>query len=139
MSPLKKFVMPALVAMALLPAAPLGAVPTTIYLTAFVPIYCNVDLVPAPSTAGADGLINLGTSHELCNAPHGYRIILEHPTNMVDAAIISDANRIPLSQSGETVVWNSDQPGLESRQLALDLGHDPAAISQLGLRIEVKY
>jgi hypothetical protein len=139
MPPMKNVIKPAAFAVALLQAAPIGAVPTTIYLSAYVPIYCNVDLVPALSVPGADGVINLGTSRELCNAPHGYRIILEHPANMVDAAIISDANRIPLSQSGETVVWNSDQPGFELRQLALFLGKDSASINRLGLRIEVKY
>jgi hypothetical protein len=131
--------LPALLAMGLLPAAPAGAVPAVIHLTAFVPVYCNVELIPAASAATGDGLINLGTSRELCNSPHGYRIILQHPADLVDAAIISDANRIPLSPSGETVVWNSDQPGFEFRQLALDLGKDPASVKRLGLRIEVKY
>ena len=135
----KNVLMPALLAMGLLPAAPAGAVPAVIHLTAFVPVYCNVELIPAASAATGDGLINLGTSRELCNSPHGYRIILQHPADLVDAAIISDANRIPLSPSGETVVWNSDQPGFEFRQLALDLGKDPASVKRLGLRIEVKY
>jgi hypothetical protein len=136
---IKNAVMPALAATAFLWTAPTAAAPTTIYLRAFVPIYCNVELLPAPSAADHDGVINLGTSRELCNSPHGYRVILEHPANMVDGAVISDATRIPLSQSGETVVWNSDQPGLELRQLALDLGHGPTTIDRLGLRIEVKY
>jgi hypothetical protein len=139
MRPMKNVVMPAVFGAALLWAAPIGASSTTINLTAHVPYYCNVDLVPAPSAAGADGLINLGTSRELCNSPRGYRIILEHPADMVDAAIISDANRIPLSPSGETIIWNSDQPGFELRQLALDLGPKSGAIKSLGLRIEVKY
>jgi hypothetical protein len=139
MPSVKNVLMPALLAMGLLPAAPGGAVPAVIHLTAFVPVYCNVELIPAASAATGDGLINLGTSRELCNSPHGYRIILQHPADLVDAAIISDANRIPLSPSGETVVWNSDQPGFEFRQLALDLGKDPASVKRLGLRIEVKY
>ena|SRR6218665_339667 len=139
MPPIKKVMMPAMVAAALLSAAPTAAAPTTIYLRAFVPIYCNVELDPAPGAALQDGVINLGTSHELCNSPNGYRIILEHPANMADAAVISDATRIPLSQSGETVLWSSNQPGLEMRQLALDLGHGPTTIDRLGLRIEVNY
>lgn len=139
MSSMKNAVLPALAAAAFLWTAPTAAAPTTIYLRAFVPIYCNVELLPSDSPAGHEGVIALGTSHELCNSPHGYRIILEHPANLVDAAVISDTTRIPLSQSGETVVWNSDQPGLESRQLALDLGHGPTAIDRLGLRIDVKY
>jgi hypothetical protein len=139
MPSVKNVLMPALLAMGLLPAAPAGAGPAVIHLPAFVPVYCNVELIPAASAATGDGLINLGTSRELCNSPHGYRIILQHPADLVDAAIISDANRIPLSPSGETVVWNSDQPGFEFRQLALDLGKDPASVKRLGLRIEVKY
>jgi len=138
MPSMKSAVMPAALAAAIMSATPAGAASTTIRLAAFVPVYCNVELLPAVGAAG-DGLINLGTSRELCNAPHGYRIILEHPANLDGAAIISDANRIPLSESGETVLWNSDQPGLELRQLALDVGKDPAAINRLGLRIEVKY
>ena len=128
----------AAVAAVFLSATPASAASTIIRLAAFVPVYCNVEFLPA-ITPAADGLINLGTSRELCNAPHGYRIILDHPANLEGAAIISDANRIPLSQSGETVLWNSDQPGLEVRQLALDVGKDPASINRLGLRIEVKY
>ena len=139
MPSIKNAIVPAVAAAAFLWAAPSAAAPTTIYLRAFVPIYCNVELFPAATAADHEGVINLGTSRELCNSPHGYRIILEHPANMVDAAVISDTTRIPLSESGETVVWNSDQPGLEMRQLALDLGHGPTALDRLGLRIEVKY
>ena len=130
----------AAIAVAILAAAPGGAVPTTtIHLRAHVPVYCNVELFPASGPAAGNGLISLGTSQELCNSPHGYRLILQHPEGLADAAIISDAQRIPLSPGGETVVWNSDQPGLEMRQLALDLGDGPATIDRLGLRIEVKY
>jgi len=130
----------AAIAVAILAAAPGGAVPTTtIHLRAHVPVYCNVELFPASGPAAGEGLISLGTSQELCNSPHGYRLILQHPEGLDDAAIISDAQRIPLSPSGETVVWNSDQPGLEMRKLALDLGDGPTTIDRLGLRIEVKY
>ena len=139
MPSMKSAVMPAAFAAAFMSATPAGAASTVIRLAAYVPVYCNVELIPAASAATGDGLINLGTSRELCNSPHGYRIILQHPADLVDAAIISDANRIPLSPSGETVVWNSDQPGFEFRQLALDLGKDPASVKRLGLRIEVKY
>jgi hypothetical protein len=136
---MKKIAMSAGVALALLSPTAAWAASATIHLSAFVPVYCNVDLLPATGASSGDGLIALGTSREFCNSPHGYRIILQHPAHLVDAAIISDAHRIPLSQTGETVVWNSDQPGLEMRPLALDVGENPAAITQLSLRIEVKY
>jgi hypothetical protein len=139
MAGMKKIVESTAFAAALLWAAPIGASSTTINLTANVPYYCNVELIPAAATAPEAGLVHLGTSRELCNSPHGYRIILQHPVDMVDAAIISDASRIPLSPSGETVIWNSDQPGFEMRQLALDLGKGSGVVKSLGLRIEIKY
>src|SRR3546814_12038798 len=49
------------------------------------------------------------------------------------------SNRIPLSDSGETVLSDSDQPGFHIRQLAIDVGSDPEKLSHLGLRIEAKY
>ena len=127
-------------AAALLFATPTAAsVQGTIYLWAHVPVYCNVELIPSLSGPNAAGVINLGTSSEFCNSPRGYRIILDHPSHLTSASVISGTQRIPLADDGETVLWDSDRPGIEQRQLALDLGSDPATIDRLGLRIEVKY
>lgn len=117
----------------------IASVAGTIYLSAHVPVYCNVELFPTAAAATSASLIPLGTSQELCNSPRGYRVILDHPSNMSAAAVVSDSVRIPLSDSGETVLWDSDQPGFEQHQLALDLGTYPETVSRLGLRIEVKY
>lgn len=110
----------------------------TIQLRAYVPFYCNVELVPS-AWPQRDGVVMLGQSLELCNAPNGYRIILQHPAGLTDATLISDATRIPLSETGETVLAVSDQPSLQVRQLALDLGNEPGQLNRLGLRIEVNY
>ena len=112
----------------------------TIRLRAYVPMLCNVQLQqPLAGMPSADGIVNLGTTQEFCNAPRGYRIILQHPAHLSDVAIVSDAQRIPLSDSGETVLVNSDHPDFRLRNLALDLGDDPNQVNRLGLRIEVKY
>lgn len=110
----------------------------TIYLRAFVPVYCEVELAPmvAPSAAG---IVSLGQSTELCNAPRGYRVILRHPAGLANAAVIVDAKRVPLSTSGETVLVDSDHPDLHTRQLAFDPGNETGQISNLGIRIEVNY
>lgn len=110
----------------------------TIYLRAFVPVFCEVELTPSAIHA-ENGVVELGRSMELCNAPRGYRIILQHPAGLTNAALISDSTRIPLSASGETVLVDSDHPNLQVRQLALDLGNQPGQINRLGLRIEVNY
>lgn len=116
-----------------------GSVSKTIYLRAHVPVYCNVELLPMLGGPSNDGVVSLGMSQELCNSPRGYRVILQHPVNMPEAAVISDSDRIPLSATGETVLSDSDHAGFHFRQLALDLGDDPATINRLGLRMEVKY
>jgi hypothetical protein len=110
----------------------------TIYLRAFVPVYCEVEIAPTGVPSG-NGVVPLGQSTELCNAPRGYRIILEHPAGLTNAAVIVDATRIPLSASGETVLADSDHANLQVRQLALDLGNQPETISHLGIRIDVNY
>lgn len=130
----------ATLAFAAMPAHSMQGVSQTIRLRAYVPMICNVQL--QQSFAGmpsADGIVNLGTTQEFCNAPRGYRVILQHPADLADAAAVSDARRIPLSASGETVLVNSDHPDFRLRNLALDLGEDPAQVNRLGLRIEVKY
>lgn len=136
----KRIVTSAVVAVAALAATPSsGSINRTIYLHAFVPVYCNVELTPSLGGEGGDGIIDLGQSQEFCNAPRGYRIILEHPTDLAQAAVISDAIRIPLSETGETILADSDQPGIQLRNLALDPGQGHGSISRLGLRMEVKY
>ena len=128
----------AFAAVALLATPTMAHDEQTIYLTAHVPVYCNVELM-ASGMQYQDGLVVLGQSMELCNAPRGYRVILQHPAGLANAAVISDATRIPLSTGGETVLVDSDHPSLQVRQLALDPGSHPEQISHLGIRIEVNY
>lgn len=136
----KRIAMTMAVAIAALAATPSsGSINRTIHLHAFVPVYCNVELTPSIGGGAENGIIDLGRSQEFCNAPRGYRIILEHPTDLPQAAVISDAVRIPLSETGETILADSDQPAIQFRDLALDLGHEHGSISRLGLRMEVKY
>jgi hypothetical protein len=110
----------------------------SIYLRGFVPVYCNVELTPSGAHY-QDGVVALGESTELCNAPRGYRIVLDTPPGLTDAAILSDDTRIPLSPSGETVLASLDHPSLQTRELALDPGSDAGEITRLGIRIEVNY
>jgi len=129
----------ALAATTLAAPASTGQISKTIHLRAHVPVYCNVGWFPQVGAVSTGGTVDLGMTEELCNAPRGYRVILQHPTDVPDAAIVIDANRIPLSDSGETVLSDSDQPGFHVRQLAIDVGSDPEKLSHLGLRIEAKY
>lgn len=129
----------ALASIGLVTATATSAAMTTIRLHAYVPVYCNVELIPTGVAQTGEGIVELGFAQEFCNAPRGYRVILEHTADVPEAAVISDTVRIPLSGDGETVLSNSDHPDVELRHLALDLGENPEALQHLGLRIEVKY
>ena len=110
----------------------------TIFLKAFVPVYFENKQTPT-NVQVANGVVPLGQSTELCNAPRGYRSILQHPSGLTDAAVLIDAKRVPLSATGETVLVDSDHPDLHVRQLALDPGNEASQFNNLGIRIEVNY
>lgn len=127
----------AVIALSATPSA--GNVSNTIHLRAHVPVYCNVELLPSLGSGLAERVVNLGMTQEFCNSPRGYRIILQHPADLPGAAVISDSVRIPLSESGETVLSDSDHAGFRFRHVALDVGEEGTPINRIHLRIEVKY
>lgn len=111
---------------------------TIIRIQGYVPVICHVELDAMVSAADEDGVANLGTANEFCNAPRGYRVLVEHPQDLVGAAIISEGVRIPLSPTGETILTNSSRPDLRQVALAVDLGDEPERFRSLGVRIEAK-
>lgn len=111
---------------------------TTFHISAFVPVLCRVQLAPVSSEPDADAVVSLGVAQEFCNAPRGYRVLVQHAADLQGAAVISGGVRIPLSPSGETVLTDSTHPDLRSVALALDLGDDPSQFRSLGVRIEAK-
>lgn len=111
---------------------------TTFRISAFVPVLCRVQLASVSSEPDAEGVVNLGVAQEFCNAPRGYRVLVQHAADLEGAAIISGGVRIPLSPSGETVLTDSTHADLRSVALALDLGDDPSQFRSLGVRIEAK-
>ena len=111
---------------------------TTIQLRAFVPVICRVQFSADVGQADENGLVSLGTAKEFCNAPRGYRVLVQHAANLEGAALISDGVRIPLSASGETVLTDAHHADLRSVTLALDPGNEPSQFNSLGVRIEAK-
>lgn len=111
---------------------------TTVRIQGFVPVICRVQLSTTLSTPNEDGVASLGVADEFCNAPRGYRVVVQHAENLEGAALISDGQRIPLSASGETVLTNSNHPDLRKVALAIDLGENAGRFNALGLRIEAK-
>ena len=108
----------------------------SIRMHAYVPVICRVKLSTSISPSADEGVVNLGTANEFCNAPRGYRIVVSHTPDLVGAAVISGGERIPLSSSGETLLRQSSHADFRTTQLALDLGEEPSAFRTIGMRIE---
>jgi hypothetical protein len=111
---------------------------TTIRLRAVVPVLCRVELNAQPGMPDEEGVVQLGVANEFCNAPRGYRVVVQHAQNLEGAALISGGLRIPLSQTGETVLTDSSHPDLRQVSLAADLGDTPERFRTLSVRIEAK-
>ncbi|MBN8551623.1 MAG: hypothetical protein J0L52_01850 [Caulobacterales bacterium] len=109
---------------------------SVIRLQAFVPVICRVRLNTDVGSPDAQGLVALGTAHEFCNAPSGYRVMIQHPQDLQGAAIISDGERIPLSASGETLLTDSPHADLRTVRLSADMGDEPNRFRSLSVRIE---
>ena len=135
----------ALAVIALLAGAPAQAdqgasstVSTTISIRAFVPVICRVELTGSPGQPDSQGVVPLGVANEFCNSAAGYRVLLQHPAGLNDAAVFRNGVRIPLSSGGETVLTDSHTAHLEQLTLALDPGDQPELFTSLGVRIESK-
>lgn len=111
---------------------------TTIRIQAFVPVICRVRLATDVGMPDDQGVVALGEAHEFCNAPSGYRVMVQHPSDLQGAALISDGVRIPLSPSGETLLTDSTHADLRTIMLSADLGEEPERFRSISVRIEPK-
>lgn len=111
---------------------------TVIRLHGVVPVICRVQLDAQVGSPDEDGVVQLGFANEFCNAPRGYRVVVQHAQDLEGAALFSGGVRIPLSPTGETVLTDSAHPDLRRINLAADLGDNPTRFRSLGVRIEAK-
>ncbi len=116
----------------------LGKSSTVFKLTALVPVICHVELEVASSSPNDNGVAPLGTAKEFCNAPRGYRVLVEHAADLPEAAIVQDGVRIPLSPTGTTVLTDSSHPDISKRTLAIEVGNNVERFRSLAVRIEPK-
>ena len=110
----------------------------TFRIQGYVPVICRVDVNSIAGPMDDQGVVSLGVAEEFCNAPRGYRVIIQHTANLEGAAVISNGVRIPLSAGGETVVSDASHADIRQVALALDVGQDPSRLQSLSIRIEAK-
>ncbi len=111
-------------ALTLSPVVPAHA--EAIGIRMFVPTFCQAGLVGSEGEQ-AGNVRNLGLLREACNSANGYTVMVQTPEGLTDAVFVlsgdNGVERIPVSQSGFTILTASDAPGRKARQLSLEL-HD---------------
>lgn len=111
---------------------------TSVRIQGHVPVMCRVQLASSVGVMGEDGVVDLGVVREFCNAPRGYRVILQHSPGLEDATIFRGGLRIPLSPTGETVLTDSTHADIQEVALSIDPGSAPVAFGSIAIRIEAR-
>lgn len=106
----------------------------TFRIHGFVPVICRATVQNA-SYAPQAGRIDLGTLDEFCNSPSGYEVWAEHSTSLAGAKLVVDGREVSLSQSGSTLVSQSQTAAMLKRPLALELA-DSGATGSLSIRVK---
>lgn len=119
-------------------SSPYSPSSTTIRIQGVVPVICRVQLSNSTGVIMDDGRADFGMAQEFCNAPRGYRVVVRHPANLEGAAMIKDGVRIPLSQTGETILTDSSRPDIRRVRLVVDAGSEPERFTHIGVNIEAR-
>lgn len=94
---------------------------TSISIHGVVPTICKAQFGTAMAAAGQQ-TIDLGLMTRFCNDGAGYRVVLHTPVGLKGASFVHGGLRVPLSESGETVIVDSNLPEWASEAAAIDLG-----------------
>lgn len=105
----------------------------TLGIRGFVPVICRAD-VQASQITPVSGVTSVGVIKEFCNNPSGYQIWADHSESLNDAALLIDGRRVELSDSGSTLISESNHAAIASRDLAIDLP-DANRTGSLSVRI----
>lgn len=107
-------------------------------ISGWVPTICQVSF---GSTAPAlrAGFNELGQMTELCNSIGGYRVVLDHPSGLVGAAVLVGGTRIAISpEASRTVIVDSATPASRVQPVQIILAEDAVIERSFGVRAEAK-
>ncbi len=110
-----------------------GDASTSIRIMGFVPVICRAEL--QGSMFPTDGQeVNLGQGSEFCNAPGGYRVVVDYEGAGDLGSLIIDGREVELDGSGRAILVSAQGPAINSRQLNYVPGED--SITALRIHIE---
>lgn len=130
---------------ALLPALAITAVGTTAVasdtmgfrLQLSVPVVCTIEhRAMGVSPVAGPGAVALGSLQEFCNAPQGYRVLVDYtPGALRGAVIVAGNERIMLDGSGQAQLSREAGPRIVNRSLAAIPGSNGFDADRLNFRI----
>lgn len=123
--------------LALLAATPAMAevASSSIKISGTVPTICNVRFGNGMGQVQGNA-IDLGVMTQLCNDASGYRVVLHTPANLSNATFVYGGHRIPLSESGETVIVDSNAPDFSADHATIELGDGEVLPQDFALRVQ---
>ncbi|MFM2301400.1 MAG: hypothetical protein RLZZ84_1136 [Pseudomonadota bacterium] len=105
-------------AVAVTPGVAVGSSQYSIGVVGYVPVICRAN-VDATVVAPMQGMVQLGTLHEFCNSPNGYRIYAEYSASLANANILIDGKAVQLQPGGSTMISQSSSAAIDNHALAL--------------------
>lgn len=110
-------------------------VSTSIKMSAYVPLVCNVGFNANGGTYNESGVIQLGSTQEFCNSGRGYRIYATAYGTDTGASLIVGNNSYSVTNGQEIMVADISGPARTSRNIYLDAGEGQGG-GNLSIRIE---
>lgn len=122
---------------AAVPAAAASQETASFRLSGIVRTVCRLEF-SGYGTPQSDGVIDFGAFTQLCNAGSGYRITMQHPSNMTGAVLMIDGRAVPLSSGTETVIADENHAVVKTSNASLDVRGVGFPLTNLSFRIDPK-
>lgn len=123
-------------ASAVAPEVALQSGKATFEISGVVPVMCraSVDSTSLPLVAGR---IDMGSLHEFCNNPAGYRVVADYSRNLAGAKLYVDGRAIELGTQGSVIVSGADSAAIASHAIELELPATAQA-GMISFRVETR-
>lgn len=112
-------------------------VTSSIQIRGIVPTICNVRFGGAIANVEGNA-INLGMMTQMCNDAAGYKVVLHTPAGLNNATFVYGTMRVPLSESGETVIIDTNSPNWSRTPAEIQLGGSEELPDNFALHIQAE-
>lgn len=126
----------ATLALALTPVSAFAATSFGYNLRLTVAVHCTVKHQGVGYGATNGDVVSLGTFREYCNAPTGYRLVVNYaPGSLRGAKVFAGSDEIVLDGSGQAVLSQATGPRMRERMISMAPGTNGFDTDRLSLNI----